>query len=184
METGPNAGTRSGDDVLKNDCHIDIDRPITDVFILATDHVAAWSTIVVEDHPVQLAEDGGVGSTFRVVTEDRGHRMEFDGEVTEYDPPNRSSIVMRGPVFDLHVTYALETLPTGLTRITQTSASNAKGIWKLFFLVMVPLMRKSARAATRKELEQLRTYCESGTPATPGGPSDSTTTPDGASDSA
>ncbi len=155
---------------MRHEAGIDIDRPIMDVFILANDHVANWSSIVVEDEPVDIADDGGVGTTFRVVTEDRGHRMEFTGEVMEYDPPHRSAITMRGPIFDLHVRYDLETTPSGHTRITQKSSSDAKGLWRLLFLVMTPFMRKSASQATYKELERLKRYCEAGTPATPGGP--------------
>ena len=155
---------------MRHQADIEIDRPIEDVFILATDHVVAWSSIVVEDEPVHIADDGGVGTTFRVVTEDRGHRMEFAGEVIEYDPPRRSAITMRGPMFDLHVRYDLETTANGRTRITQTSSSEAKGLWRLLFLVMTPFMRKSASEATCKELERLKRYCEAGTPATPGGP--------------
>jgi hypothetical protein len=38
-------------------------------------------------------------------------------------------------------------------------------------MLLTPLMRKSGTETTRKELDQLRIYSESGTPATPGGPS-------------
>lgn len=155
---------------MKNDQSIEIERPIQDVFILANDHLAAWSSIVVEDEVVQVADDGGVGTRFRAVTEDRGHRMEFEGEVVEYAPPVRSAVHLRGPAFDLNVAYDLEELPDGRTRLTQISSSHGKGVWKVLLLILTPLMRKSARAATRKELEQLRAYCEAGTPATPGGP--------------
>lgn len=44
----------------------------------------------------------------------------------------------------------------------------------MLLTVLTPLMRRSAIAATRNELDRLRLYCESGTPATPA-------TPDGAS---
>lgn len=149
---------------------VDIDRPIGEVFILTNDHVVAWSSMVVEDRPIHLAPDGGVGTTFQIVTEDRGSRMEFMGEVLEYDPPRRSAISMRGQMFDLHAAYDFEDLGQGRTRVTQTSSSRGKGIWRLFLLVLGPLMRKSATKATERELNGLRVYCESGTPATPGGP--------------
>jgi hypothetical protein len=71
---------------------------------------------------------------------------------------------------DLDVAYEFETLPDSRTRITQCSQSRGKGIWWLPLMVLMPLIRKSASEATRKELEQRRAYCESGTPATPGGP--------------
>ena len=156
---------------MKTGISMVIDRPIEDVFILATDHVVVWSSIVVEDELIHLAEDGGVGTRFRTVTEDRGHRMEFEGEVVDYDPPSRSAILLRGPAFDLDVAYEFESLSNGRTRITQFSRSRGKGIWWLLLMLLTPLMRKSGSETTRKELDQLRIYCESGTPATPGGPS-------------
>ena len=88
---------------MKNGISVDIARPIEDVFILANDHVSVWSSIVVEDELLHLADDGGVGTKFRTVTEDRGRRMEFDGEEVEYEPPTRSAILRRGPAFDLNV---------------------------------------------------------------------------------
>ena len=94
--------------------------------------------------------------------------MEFEGEVVEHDPPNRSASQLRGPAFDLDVAYELESLPDGRTRITPCSRSRGRGIWWLLLMVLTPLMRKSAIAATRKELDQLRLHCDSGTPATPG----------------
>ena len=94
---------------------VDIHRSIEDVFILATDHVAAWSSIVVEDEPIDVATDGDVGPRFRTVTQDRGYRMEFEGEVVEYDLPRRSAILPRGSVFDLEVADDLQSLSDGRT---------------------------------------------------------------------
>lgn len=156
---------------MKTGISVDVDRLIDDVFILATDHVAVWSSIVVEDELIHLADDGGVGTRFRIVTEDRGRRMEFEGEVVEYEPPTRSAIQMRGPAFDLDVRYEFEHLPGDRTRVTQFSHARGKGIWRLPLMVIMPLMRRSASESTRQELDRLRVHCESGTPATPGGPS-------------
>ena len=82
---------------VKSGVSVDIHRSIEDVFILATDHVAAWSSIVVEDEPIDVATDGDVGPRFRTVTQDRGYRMEFEGEVVEDEPRSRSEIELRGP---------------------------------------------------------------------------------------
>ena len=64
---------------------IEIDRPIDEVFTYTNEKVAEWSLTVVEDEPIQ--DTGGVGTTFRCVTEDHGRRMEFHGVVTHWDPP-------------------------------------------------------------------------------------------------
>ena len=66
---------------------IEIDKPIDVVFEYTINHVAEWSTIVVEDEVVEEKNGGGVGTTFRSVTEERGRRMEFAGEVTQYERP-------------------------------------------------------------------------------------------------
>ena len=49
---------------------VEIDKPIDVVFEYTINHVAEWSTIVVEDEVVEEKNDGGVGTTFRSVTEE------------------------------------------------------------------------------------------------------------------
>jgi hypothetical protein len=81
---------------MQNTASIEIDRSIEEVFDFTLNHVSEWSTIVVEDEVIDLIADGGVGTTFRVVTEERGKRMEFDGLVTRHDPPHQSTVQMIG----------------------------------------------------------------------------------------
>ena len=54
----------------------EIDRPIDDVFRLTNNHVAEWSIIVVEDEVIN-EQPGGVGTTFRTVTEQHMERYIF-----------------------------------------------------------------------------------------------------------
>lgn len=77
---------------MKNIVSIGIQRPIQDVFILATDHIATWSGVVIESRPTHIAEDGGVGTTFLFTarTPD-GQTMESEAELVEYTPPTRSA---------------------------------------------------------------------------------------------
>jgi hypothetical protein len=58
---------------MKTGISVDIARPIEDVFILANDHVSAWSSIVVEDELLHLADDGG-GRSGRRPQRRRRHR--------------------------------------------------------------------------------------------------------------
>jgi hypothetical protein len=50
---------------------IEIDRPIEDVFRLTLDHVPEWSLTVIEDEVLEENSEG-VGTTFRIVTEEHG----------------------------------------------------------------------------------------------------------------
>jgi hypothetical protein len=45
--------------LLRNGLSVDIHRPIEDVSMFATDHVAVSSSIVAEDVQVHIASDGG-----------------------------------------------------------------------------------------------------------------------------
>ena len=138
---------------------IEIDRPIEDVFRLTNDHVAEWSLVVVEDTVINETPDR-VGTTFRSVTEDRGKRMEFQGEVTRWEAPTLSAIHMTGDMFDLDVEYSFEDLGER-TRVYQTSDVTPKGMIKIFFLLFGWLMKKSSCKALDNELESLKKFCES-----------------------
>ena len=150
---------------------IDIQRPIEDVFILATDHIPAWSGIVTSALPTHIAEDGGVGTRFQFTarTPDGGS-MKSEGEVVEYVPPTRSAMVMRGRYHEIEVSFDLEPLPDRRTRVTQQWSLRIKGIPGLFLRFMQPLFRKHRERIAAVELDRLRIHCESGAPATPGGP--------------
>ncbi|MHC4380600.1 MAG: hypothetical protein ACYSU1_05880, partial [Planctomycetota bacterium] len=69
-----------------NEITLEFEAPIEKVFEVATKRVVEWSEIVVEDETLAETEDG-VGTTFRMVTEERGTRMEFAGKVLKHDPP-------------------------------------------------------------------------------------------------
>jgi hypothetical protein len=46
-----------------------------------------------------------VGTTFRSVTKERGKRMEFAGEVTRYERPTVSTVMLIGKSFDIEAAY-------------------------------------------------------------------------------
>lgn len=146
---------------LTSERSVEIERPIEEVFEYTNENVAEWSITVVEDIPIETMPDGGVGSTFRCVTEDRGHRMEFEGIVTRHEPPNASAVNLVGKQFDIDVLYLFEDLDRR-TRVTQVSVVQPKGlIMKLFFRVIGPFMKKSSCDAADKELASLKQYVES-----------------------
>lgn len=143
---------------MQTQASVEIECPIEEVFRLTNEHVPEWSLIVVEDETIDEVP-GGVGTTFRIVTEERGHRMEFQGVITRYEPPYASAIEMIGDMFSIAAEYTFEDLG-GSTRVTQRSEVNGKGFTKLILSCFGWLMRKSNCKALMKELNSLKQFCE------------------------
>ena len=143
---------------MQTEASVEIDRPIEAVFDFTHKNVAVWSTIVVEDETIDEKPEG-VGTTFRVVTEDRGQRMEFDGLVTRHDVPNAHSCVMKGKQFDIEADYTFVDLG-GRTRVMQRSTVTPKGFLKAVFFLFGWLMKKSSCNALENELHNLKRICE------------------------
>jgi hypothetical protein len=148
---------------MNSEASIEIDRPIDEVFEFTTTKVAEWSQIVVEDVLIEK-KPGGVGTTFRTVTADRGQRMVFEGIVAHHDPPKRHTVFMKGQKFDMEVDYLFEDLG-GSTRVTQRTAVTAKGFMKILFALLGKLMAKASCHAALKELTHLKSVLEAQAPA-------------------
>lgn len=146
---------------MKSESSIDIDRPIGQVFELTNQDVPQWSNIVVEDVVTHDVNGGDVGTKFRVVTEDRGQRMEFKGVVTEYQPPHVNRCTMEGPMFVIDALYHFEDLRNGRTRVTMLSEVKGKGLFKIVFFFMNLFGNKSGCDALTRELISLKTFVES-----------------------
>ncbi|MHC4177313.1 MAG: SRPBCC family protein [Planctomycetota bacterium] len=150
---------------MKQQASVEIDRPIDEVFEYTNNNVAEWSITVVENEVIE-EKPGGVGSTFRCVTEDHGRRMEFQGVVTRHDPPNVSAIHLRGQHFDIDAEYLFEDLG-GRTRVTLRSTVAPKGFFKVFFLLFGWMMKKAGCKALQNELGNLKRLLEEGEGQTP-----------------
>ena len=145
--------------VMQSLASIEIDRPIDEVFAYTNGKVAEWSLTVVEDETIE--DKGGVGTTFRCVTEEKGRRMEFQGIVTVWEPPTRSAISLTGKSFDIEAEYRFDDLD-GRTRVTQESIVSGKGFVKVMFFLFGWLMNKQGCKAVSNELESLKKKLESG----------------------
>lgn len=143
---------------MESSSSVEIECPIEEVFDYTNNNVAEWSIVVVEEEIIHETREG-VGTTFRVVTEDRGKRMDFDGVVTHFEPPTASSIEMVGQFFDITADYLFEDLG-GRTRVTQISNVRGKGFFKVVFALFGWMMKKSSCDALEKELSQLKRLCE------------------------
>ena len=144
---------------MESKLSIEIDRPIAQVFELTNKDVTAWSITCVEDEILNETPEV-VGTTFRIVTEDRGKRMEFQGVVTKHNPPTESAVQMTGEHFDIEAHYLFEDLGDR-TRVTQHSHAHGKGFLKVFFFLFGWAMKKSSCKAQEAELASLKAYCES-----------------------
>jgi hypothetical protein len=143
---------------MQTEMSVEIERPIEEVFDYTVNNVAEWSVIVVEEEIINSTPEG-VGSTFRIVTDDRGQRMEFDGVITRHEPPTGQTVVMKGKQFDIEADYRFDDLG-GRTRVTQRSTVKGKGVVKVMFLLFGWLMRKSSCNALEKELACLKMLIE------------------------
>ncbi len=143
---------------MKHEVSIEIDRPIEEVFDYTNNHVSDWSITVVEDEVIEEKE-GGVGSTFRIVTEESGRRMDFDGVITHWDPPRSSAIQLTGKSFDIDTRYDFEDLG-GRTRVTQVASVRGKGFVGVLLVLCGWLLQKSACKASQREFDSLKSKIE------------------------
>lgn len=145
---------------MRSEASIQIDRPIEEVFALTTTRVADWSIMVVEDEVVEEKPEM-VGTRFRTVTEERGHRMEFDGVVILHQAPTAHTVEMKGKQFDIEAAYRFEDLG-GRTRVTVRSRVTAHGFTKVMFVLIGWAMKRSGCKAQAKELASLKRLVETG----------------------
>jgi hypothetical protein len=149
---------------MQTEMSVEIDRPIEEVFDYTTNNVAEWCSVVLEDEVIDKKPEG-VGTTFRVVAQDGGHRMELQGIITRHKPPTAHAVLMKGKQVNIEAEYFFEDLG-GRTRVTQRSTVNGKGFVKVMFFLFGRFMRKSSCNALEKELSNLKRLIE--TMASPG----------------
>lgn len=145
---------------MKTTASVEIEHSIETVFRYTNEEVPQWSLTVIEDRPTNDLR--GLGATFLCVTEEHGRRMEFDGEVTLWDPPHRSAVELIGKQFDISAEYLFEDL-SGRTRVTQHSSVRFKGFTKMLMLIVGPLIAKQGLDAVNRELQSLKAKLESQT---------------------
>lgn len=143
---------------MRTEMSVDIDRPIEEVFDYTTGHVSEWSKTVTEDEVLD-AKPEGVGTTFRIVTEEHGRRMEFKGVVTRHEPPTFSAVLLTGRSFDIEAEYSFEDL-SGRARVTQRSSVTGKGFVRAVLFCLGWLMKGSNRRAQQAELLNLKRLLE------------------------
>ena len=108
-----------------------VDRPIGEVFEFIHDPTkdALWQTTIVES---KLLTEGPIraGSQIQEARRFLGLRVELSYELTEYEPPRRSSVKALSGPFPFSGSYILEPLDRA-TRFTITGDIEAHGFFKL-----------------------------------------------------
>ena len=147
---------------MKTELSVEIDCPIDRVFDHTCDNAPKWSESVVLDELVESKNDGGAGTTFRLVTEERGKQMEFQGEVMTRSPPTETRIMLRGEMFSIDVTYHFEKLGSSRTKVTQISQVNPNGwLMKSMFALTGWMLKGASRRALQKDFDTLKQQLES-----------------------
>lgn len=147
---------------MKTELSVEIDRPIEEVFDYLHDHTVDWIESVVSDDVIREQNNGGYGTTFRVVTEERGQQMEFLGEITGWSRPRRSQSLLKGDAFDIDVEYKLESRSQGSTLVMQCSRVVPKSLMmKLMCFGLGWAMKGAGKRALRKDFATLKHQLES-----------------------
>jgi uncharacterized protein YndB with AHSA1/START domain len=106
-----------------------IERPIEEVFAFLHDPAndPVWQTSLVES---KLSGPMGLGATLTEVRRFLGRQAELTFEITEYEPPTRSSMrAISGPV-PMTAGYILEPAEGG-TQVTMVGETDAHGFFRL-----------------------------------------------------
>lgn len=146
---------------MNTNTSVEIMRPISEVFRYTTENVSDWSITVIEDEVLEETPEK-VGTTFRIMTEERGRKMEMTGVVTRYETDRLNEVHLISKAFDIDALYEFEDLGDGNTRVTETATVYPKGFAKVIFFLIGWAMKKSNCDALQKELDSLKEQLESG----------------------
>ena len=134
-----------------------IDRPVAEVAAYAGDPTNAPEWYVnIREVTWQTAPPVAVGSRMDFVARFLGRRLAYTYEVVELVPGER--LVMRtadGPL-PMETTYTWEPAGEGATRMTLRNTGTPSG----FAGVAAPVMERSMRKATTKDLARLKALLE------------------------
>jgi uncharacterized protein YndB with AHSA1/START domain len=147
--------------VHRNEHTIEIDRPPSVVFpyLAASDQRRRWMAKLVQseeltDGPAKL------GTRFRDVFEDHGHRIELTAEIVDWRPSERIVIDLRSNAVHATSTQALEELNAGRARLTATIESEYKSFAAR---LAAGVVTRHAQAQLEQDLENLKRLVESET---------------------
>ena len=136
---------------------VSIPRPQQEVFDVVSDpeNIPKFDSSVV--HVERLGEGAlGVGTRFRGTSKVLGRSFDWTAEVTEHDPPRRSTSKSVEGKMDFTVSMTCEPEGDG-TRLTQRIEA-ASGLGGIFGRIADPLVQKVQARTVRANLESLAEY--------------------------
>ena len=135
-----------------------INRPVDEVFAFLSDleNNLRWRASQIE---ARKTSEGpiGVGTTYRMVNNVLGRRIEGEGVVTEYEPSRSFTSVSRSGYLPLEAQRIFEPVEGG-TRVTFVLRAEPAG----FFKIAEPLVAAMARRRIESEAANLKDLMEAG----------------------
>ena len=144
---------------MKSNAKITINRDRETVFKYTIENVPEWSSVVVSDELIKNVDNYGPGTTYKVITKDRGTEMVFDGLVLINEQPSKHRSIMRGDYFDMDVTYHFEEQEGG-TQVRQEAVISPKGLLRIIFFFVGWMMTRGSCRAAQNELNHLKAHLE------------------------
>lgn len=123
--------------------------------VVESERRLAWMGALTESEPLS---DGpvSVGSRFRDVFVDHGHRVELEAEVVRYEPPRSLQVRLRGDGVEATSSQTLEPHGGG-TRLTARIESEYT---KRLLRMMAPVVTRHAQARLESDLAALKELVE------------------------
>ncbi len=142
--------------MLKIEISTVINRPVEDVFAVASnpEGYLKWSPGLVE---VKKTSEGpvGVGTTWRLVRQALGQRLEGDLELTEYEPNRKFTLDSKSRPFPGEARWTFDAVEGG-TRVSVVLQAEPGG----FFKLAEPLLRSFTKRTMETELANLKELME------------------------
>jgi uncharacterized protein YndB with AHSA1/START domain len=133
-----------------------INRPVEEVFAVASDPETypKWSPGLIE---VKRISEGpiGVGTTWRLVRQALGLRLEGDLDLTEYEPNRKFTLDSKSRPFPGEARWTFDAVE-GATRVSVVLQAEPGG----FFKLAEPLLRSFTKRTMETELANLKDLVE------------------------
>ncbi|MFQ5794785.1 MAG: SRPBCC family protein [Candidatus Bipolaricaulia bacterium] len=133
-----------------------INRPVEEVFafLAAPENVPRWQLGILENE--QTSEGPiGVGTTYQMVSQFLGRRIESTFEVTEYEPNRTVSLKTTSGPGQLEASWTFEAIEGG-TKVAVVGKGESSG----FFKVAEPIVARMFKRQTEANLGTLKDLLE------------------------
>ena len=142
--------------MAKFDISVTIKRPVEDVFAVVSnpENAPKWQSGTLEAKQTSPGPIG-VGTTTRSVSTVLGRRIEFEFEVTEFEPNRKQAGRSKSGPFPVQASTTFEPIEGG-TRVNQTVEAEPGG----FFKLAEPLLVTMTKRQFQSNLDNLKDLME------------------------